>query len=70
MAEPREVTKAHRSGERPLTAAQVGELLGLALSAVKRIPAEQLPFFRVGSRGDRRYDRVDVAAYMAARREG
>lgn len=69
MAEPR-MTEPARSGERPLTASQVGDLLGLALSAVKRIPAEELPFFRVGSRGDRRYDRIDVARYMAARREG
>lgn len=63
-------TEAARSGERPLDAVQVANLLGMAASAVKRIPPADLPYFRVGTRGDRRYDREDVARYIAARRVG
>jgi hypothetical protein len=55
-------------GQRPMTASDVANLLGMHVHSVKRIPAAELPYFTVGSRKDRRYSRTDVAAYMAARR--
>jgi len=53
-----------------LRARQAADALGLSVNALKRIPAEQLPFFRVVRRGDRRYRREDLAAYIAGRSEG
>jgi hypothetical protein len=54
---------------RALTARVVGQRIGLSRNAVKRIPPAELPFFRVSSRGDRRYQQADVDAYVARRRE-
>lgn len=54
--------------ERPLTAREVGRSLGLRPHVVKRIEPAELPYFRVGSRGDRRYTRADLDAYIARRR--
>lgn len=48
---------------------QVAALLGVHRDTVKVIPASSLPFTRINERGDRRYARVDVEAYLAARRE-
>lgn len=54
--------------ERPLRIGRVAELLGLHRDAVKNIPASELPYFRVGTRGDRRYARADVSSYIERRR--
>ena len=54
----------------PLSAREVGEILGLTRDTVKTIPAGELPFYRVNTRGDRRYRRSDVEAYLARRRVG
>lgn len=48
------------------TATQVAWILGLHVNTVKRL--DELPYFRVGSRGDRRYRREDVRAYIEQRR--
>lgn len=56
--------------ERPLTAREVGEILGLSRESVKAIRPDDLPFFRANERGDRRYTRADVEAYIARRRVG
>lgn len=42
--------------------------LGVHRNSVKRIPGGELPFWRFGSRGDRRYRAADVEAYMRRRR--
>lgn len=47
---------------------EVARELGVHVNTVKRIPAAELPFVRISSRGDRRYRRADVEAYLAARR--
>ena len=53
-----------------LTATQVAELLGVHVNTVKKLPAGELPYYRIGSRGDRRYEQEDVRAYKASRRVG
>lgn len=53
-----------------LTAKEVGVRLGTTFRAVKTIPTAELPYFRVGTRGDRRYDPADVERYLAARKVG
>jgi hypothetical protein len=52
----------------PLRPKEVAAILGLHWQTVKSIPASDLPYTRVNSRGDRRYTRADVEAYLAARR--
>ena len=54
---------------RPLTAGQVAEALGIHPNTVKRIPPDQLPYFRVGTSGigHRRYEPESVEAYKAMR---
>lgn len=54
----------------PLSAREVGEILGLGRDTVKRIPASDLPYFRANERGDRRYRRSDVEEYLRRRRVG
>lgn len=47
---------------------EVADILGLHPSTVKRIPPSELPYYRVTKRGDRRYRKEDVLAYLASRR--
>jgi DNA-binding CsgD family transcriptional regulator len=54
---------------RPLGVYEAAEALGVHANTLKRLPASALPYFRVGSRGDRRYRRDDVAAYISGRTE-
>jgi hypothetical protein len=54
--------------EQPLSAREVARLLGIHVNTVKRIPPEALPYFAFGARGDRRYQRDDVRAYIYDRR--
>lgn len=51
--------------DRPLSVRDVAEMLGVHVNTVKRLP---LPYFRVGSRGDRRYELRDVIAYKLERK--
>jgi hypothetical protein len=53
----------------PLSVSEVARWLGLHPHSVKRIPPIDLPFFRVGTRGDRRYRMDDVRAYIERRAE-
>lgn len=46
---------------------EAAAMLGMSIKAVKKLPAPELPFFRVGSRGDRRYMRADVERYIERR---
>lgn len=59
---------AKPKGIGPMTATEVSIHLGIHNNTVKKIPASELPYFRVGSRGDRRYQLEDVQAYMARHR--
>jgi excisionase family DNA binding protein len=54
----------------PLTAREVARHLGVHYNTVKRLPARELPFFRVTERGDRRYEIEDVERYIAKRKVG
>jgi hypothetical protein len=47
-----------------MTATAVSIFLGIHNNTVKKIPASELPYFRVGARGDRRYLPSDVDAYI------
>lgn len=52
-----------------LTVDKVGGQLGLSASAVYKIPACDLPYYKLGPRDGRRvYDQADVDAYVKARR--
>jgi hypothetical protein len=55
--------------DQPITARHAAVLLGVHINTLKRIPPDQLPYFRVGTRGDRRYHMRDVKAYMNRRTE-
>jgi len=52
---------------RPLTAQEVAERLGVHVNTVKRIHPEDLPYFRIGERGDRRYEDKHVTRYKLTR---
>jgi hypothetical protein len=54
----------------PYTATELAKILGLAVGTVKGIPPAELPYYRHGPRGDRRYAREDVERYLASRRVG
>jgi len=54
----------------PLNVTEASIHLGVHNNTVKRIPANELPYFRVGSRGDRRYLFEDVLTYIRSRMEG
>lgn len=51
-----------------LTVRQLATLLSVHVNTAKRIPPTELPYYKFGCRGDRRYDREDVAKYLAAHR--
>jgi excisionase family DNA binding protein len=46
---------------------EVAIRLGVHENTVKRIHPEHLPYWRVGNRGDRRYDPDDVDRYITVR---
>ena len=50
--------------DRIVDAREVAQLLGVHINTVKRTPRGELPFFRVGSRGDRRYRMSDIQTYI------
>jgi hypothetical protein len=54
----------------PLSAYEVSNHLSVHPNTVKRIPPYELPYFRVGHRGDRRYELEDVEKYIRQRTEG
>jgi hypothetical protein len=57
------------SAIRPMTAAEVAQMIGIHLNTLKKIPALELPYYRIGRRGDRRYRFGDVEAYIRRRSE-
>lgn len=62
------MTSEERADDELVDVAEVARRLGLHANTTKRVPAKDLPFFRVNKRGDRRYRLGDVRAYLAARR--
>lgn len=56
-----------RGKGRWLSPQQVADRLGVHMQTVKRIPPDELPYWRAGPRGDRKYDPADVDAYVKAR---
>jgi hypothetical protein len=56
--------------ERPVPIGKVMQALGLDRDSVGAIDPKELPHFRVGRRGDRRYLPSDVDAYIARRQVG
>jgi DNA-binding CsgD family transcriptional regulator len=51
-------------GRSVLTVSEAAAALGVHVNTVKRIKPSRLPYFRVTSRGDRRYRAVDVTRYI------
>lgn len=51
----------------PLRVGEVARTLNVHINTVKRIPPQEMPFFRVGHRGDRRYRVEDVLEYIRRR---
>ena len=47
-----------------LKVSDVIKLLHCHRNTVKRIPRDELPYWRLGKRGDRRYTLEDVRAYI------
>lgn len=48
-----------------MTPREVAAFLRIHYNTLVRIPRDVLPFHRIGTRGDRRYERRDVLAYLA-----
>lgn len=54
--------------DRLLKVSEVAEWLGLHQNTVKRMSDRgEIPFYRLGTRGDRRYRASDVQAYLDGR---
>lgn len=64
------MTTTRRDPTEALTATEAARALGVAPRTVKRIRPTELPYFRVGTRGDRRYRRAHVEAYIRDRTLG
>jgi len=70
-AELREIA---RSAPRPdweprwWNVSETADALGISRNTLKRLAYTDLPFWRVGSRGDRRYSPDDVQRYVDAHR--
>jgi hypothetical protein len=45
-------------------AAQAARMLGISVKMLKNLDPAELPFMRVGSRGDRRYRLTDIDRYI------
>jgi hypothetical protein len=58
-----------RNNSAIVNAAEACVILGIHLNTLKRTPPDELSFFRIGRRGDRRYKRDDLLDYMARRTE-
>lgn len=50
------------------TAQQVAKYMGVHINTVKSIKPENLPYYRIVERGDRRYNPHEVDRYLAERR--
>jgi hypothetical protein len=50
-----------------LSVNEVALMLDLHNNTVKHLPPSELPYWRAGARGDRKYSRADVLAYIEKR---
>lgn len=50
-----------------LNVTETARALGVSPRTVKRIPPSQLPYVRIGSRGDRRYSVTELERYTLER---
>lgn len=50
-----------------LNVSEAAAFLGVHVNTLKRIDPRELPFFRIGARGDRRYDALDLRKYKGQR---
>ena len=50
-----------------MTPQQVAKALGVHMNTVKRMSPKELPYYTFGDRGDRKYARADVMAYIEQR---
>lgn len=50
-----------------ISSRDVGEMLGCDYKTVRKIKPSELPYWRANDRGDRKYDREDVLAYIERR---
>jgi DNA-binding transcriptional MerR regulator len=57
-------------GAGELTIGEAARALGVVKNSVRSWPASELPYHRIGRRGDRRYRAADVVAYIDARQVG
>jgi hypothetical protein len=64
LDDPRVVAHPGEVPAVPFTAREVASWLGIHVNTLKRIPKDELPYFRVGHRGDRRYYLEDVRTYV------
>lgn len=56
--------------DRALRAAEVAVILGIHRNTLRRMQPEELPYFTVNDRGDRRYAKADVDAFLRRRSVG
>lgn len=61
------IARAERAPSAVLSVSEVAQLLRVHVNTIKRIPPNELPYFRVGHRGDRRYWLRDVTNYIQKR---
>ena len=50
-----------------LRAQDAADFLGIHRNTLRRISSRDLPYWRLGTRGDRRYDADDLARYIEER---
>lgn len=50
-----------------VTASEAAKILHIHPNTIKRIPPSELPFYRVSSRGDRRYEVAVLRQYLRDR---
>jgi excisionase family DNA binding protein len=48
-----------------MRASEAAAYMGIGVNTLKRIPENALAFYRINSRGDRRYKLADIQAYIA-----
>lgn len=61
------MTTDRRDPSEALTSTEAARRLGVSPRTVKRLPASQLPYFRLNARGDRRYPRAELERFIRER---
>lgn len=50
-----------------MSVSEAAQKLGMHINTLKKLPPEELPYFRVTARGDRKYRIEDVEGYIESR---